>query len=369
MRDTVVKKLGGYFRRDVVLTVSLCLAVLSCLVVPPGPAYIGYIDFNTLIILFSLMLIIEGLQQQNFLQYIAFQLLRRVDTVKALIATLVALCFFSSMFITNDVALITFVPFGIMILEMAHLRDRLCYTVVLMTIAGNLGSMFTPIGNPQNLYLFTLSGLDVLSFLRLTGPYTLAAALLLGLSVLFGYRQSRLSIEVGPIPPLDRPMICFYMALFLLCVLTVGGFVPHVVLLALVCVALLWKNRGLFARIDYSLILTFTFFFLFVGNIKQLDWLDQWIRALLVGHDRLISVLVSQVISNVPAAMLLSGYSGEIRELIVGTNLGGLGTLIASMASLISYKQIANHAPGEKQNYILLFTVCNVAFLLLLYLI
>ena len=363
----MVKKIMDAFRRDVVLTVSLVLAAASCLIMPPNPGYLAYIDFNTLIILFCLMLIVEGLRRQNFLQYIAGQMLGKVGTVRGLVCTLVFLCFVSSMFITNDVSLITFVPFGIMVLEMADQRERICYTVTLMTIAANLGSMFTPIGNPQNLYLFGLSGLNMPSFLRLTSPYVLAAALLLLLAIFFGYKQSRLYIEVGKSAPLDRKSISFFGVLFVLCVLTVGGFVPHKVLLVLVTVALLWRSRELFAGVDYSLIFTFVFFFIFVGNIKHLTAVETWIGGMMAGHDRLIGVLVSQVISNVPAAMLLSGYSGDLNELIVGVNLGGLGTLIASMASLISYKQVANRYPAEKQKYLLLFTALNVAFLVLLY--
>ena len=363
----MVKKITDAFRRDVVLTVSLVLAAASCLIVSPNPGYLAYIDFNTLIILFCLMLIVEGLRRQNFLQYIAGQMLGKVGTVRGLVCTLVFLCFVSSMFITNDVSLITFVPFGIMVLEMADQRERICYTVTLMTIAANLGSMFTPIGNPQNLYLFGLSGLNMPSFLRLTGPYVLAAALLLLLAIFFGYKQSRLYIEVGQSAPLDRRSISFFGVLFVLCVLTVSGFVPHEALLVLVTVALLWRSRELFAGVDYSLIFTFVFFFIFVGNIKHLTAVETWIGGMMAGHDRLIGVLVSQVISNVPAAMLLSGYSGNLNELIVGVNLGGLGTLIASMASLISYKQVANRYPAEKQKYLLLFTALNVAFLVLLY--
>ena len=174
-------------------------------------------------------------------------------------------------------------------------------------------------------------------------------------------------IEVGQSAPLDRRSISFFGVLFVLCVLTVSGFVPHEALLVLVTVALLWRSRELFAGVDYSLIFTFVFFFIFVGNIKHLTAVETWIGGMMAGHDRLIGVLVSQVISNVPAAMLLSGYSGNLNELIVGVNLGGLGTLIASMASLISYKQVANRYPAEKQKYLLLFTALNVAFLVLLY--
>ena len=360
------KQILGMFRRDAVLTISLCLAAVSCLAVPPTGAYLSYIDWNTLIILFCLMLIVGGLRRQNFLQYIAGRLLSGVGSARRLVLTLVLLSFFSSMVMTNDVALLTFVPLGMLLLRMARLRVYICRTVALMTIAANLGSMFTPIGNPQNLYLFGLSGLSIPEFLRLTGPYTAASAALLLLCVLFGYRQSRLSIEVGESTPLNWRAIGVYLALFLLCVGTVGGLLPHWVLLVLVTAVLLGMDRKLFSTADYALLLTFVFFFIFVGNLKQLDQLREWISGALLGRERLVSVLVSQVISNVPAAMLLSGYSGSIPELIIGTNLGGLGTLIASMASLISYKQVVNQYPQEKKLYFLIFTLLNVGFLLLL---
>ena len=363
----MVHKLLGWLRRDVVLTASLVLAALSCLAVPPSGAYLSYIDYNTLIILFCLMLIVEGLRRQNVLHYIAGRVLSRVTTARGLAATMIFLCFFSSMLITNDVSLITFVPFGMMMMRMADLKERLTYTVTLMTVAANLGSMLTPIGNPQNLYLFSLSGLSIPEFLALTGPFVLGAAALLFLCIFFGYRQSDLTIQVGKGDPLDRGAVCWYGALFLLCLLTVAGLVPHAALLVLVTLALLWKDRTLFRQVDYSLILTFTFFFIFVGNMKQLEGLQGWISGALAGHEKLLGVLVSQVISNVPAAMLLSGYSGDLPALIIGTNLGGLGTLIASMASLISYKQLANQYPHKKKKYLVVFTLVNVAFLLILY--
>ena len=363
----MVHKLLGWLRRDVVLTVSLVLAAASCLAVPPSGAYWSYIDYDTLIILFCLMLIVEGLRRQNVFHAIAARVLSRVDTARGLAFTLIFLCFLSSMLITNDVALITFVPFGLMMMRMADMRERLTYTVTLMTVAANLGSMLTPIGNPQNLYLFSLSGLSLPGFLALTGPFAAGAAVLLALCVFFGYRQSALTIQVGKGDPLDRKSVGCYGALFLLCLLTVAGLIPHAALLVLVVLVLLWKDRTLFRQVDYSLILTFTFFFVFVGNMKQLEGLQVWISGALAGRERLLGVLVSQVISNVPAAMLLSGYSSDIPALIVGTNLGGLGTLIASMASLISYKQLANQYPHKKKKYLVVFTLVNVAFLLILY--
>ena len=357
------KRILGWFRRDTVLTISLCLAVSSCLIEPPGPGYLSYIDCNTLITLFCLMLLVEGLREEQFLQYAAARVLSRVRTVRGLLATLVFLCFVGSMLITNDVALITFVPLGMMMLEMASQRKRLCFAVALMTIAANLGSMFTPIGNPQNLYLFSLSGLSLPEFLGLTAPYTVGAALLLLLCVRFGCGHGTLSIRLGEAPPLRQGPVCFYLGLFLLCVAAVGGMVPHGVLLAVVTALLLWKDRRLFARIDYSLL------FIFVGNIKQLEGLQVWIRGALEGRDRLLGVVLSQVISNVPAAMLLSGYSSDLRELIIGVDLGGLGTLIASMASLISYKQLVEREPELRSPYLKLFTLLNLGFLAVLFLI
>ena len=363
------KQILGWFRRDTVLTISLCLAVSSCLIEPPGPSYLSYIDFNTLITLFCLMLLVEGLREEKFLQYAANQVLSQVRTVRGLMITLVFLCFVGSMLITNDVALITFVPLGIMILEIAGQRKRMCFTVALMTIAANLGSMFTPIGNPQNLYLFSMSGLSLPEFLHLTAPYTVGAALLLLLCVRFGCGHGTLSICLGETPHLRRGPVCFYLALFLLCVAAVGGVVPHLVLLGVVTILLMWKDRRLFAQIDYSLLLTFVFFFIFVGNIKHLESLQVWIRGALEGRDRLLGVVLSQVISNVPAAMLLSGYSSDLRELIIGVDLGGLGTLIASMASLISYKQLVEREPELRSPYLKLFTLLNLGFLAVLFLI
>ena len=267
----MMKKILAAFRRDVVLTVSLVLAAASCFITPPGPAYISYIDFNTLIILFCLMLIVEGLRRQNFLQYVAGRVLNRVGTVRGLVCTLVFLCFVSSMLITNDVSLITFVPFGIMVLEMADQRERVCYTVTLMTIAANLGSMFTPIGNPQNLYLFSLSGLNIPDFLLLTAPYTVGAAVLLVVSIFLGYKQSALSIEVGKTAPLNKKAITFFGVLFLLCVLTVGGFIPHEALFVVVTLALLWRSRELFAGVDYSLHLHLCVFLRLCGQPKAPD--------------------------------------------------------------------------------------------------
>ncbi len=362
----MIKQMTHYIKKDIVLTSSLLLAIGSALIVPPSIEYIDYIDFDTLILLFSLMLIVEGLREQSFFEFIGDRLLKRVKTRRGLSFTLIFLPFVSSMFITNDVALITFVPFALLILEKTGTDTKLCYTISLMTIAGNLGSMFTPIGNPQNLYLFSMGHIHLSQFLYWMFPYTLFSAVLLFFCVWIGFDRTELSIE-NKIEGLREPKtIILYVTLFFFALLTVAGIVPHVVLLLVVISLLGTSQKIVFKKIDYSLLLTFLFFFLFIGNFKQLDGVQEVLLSGVANHERAVSILSSQIISNVPAAMLLSGYTTNFKEIIIGTNIGGLGTLIASMASLISYKQLASKHPQLKKRYIIVFTVCNLVFLFFL---
>lgn len=363
------EKIMQFIKGDIVLTVSFCLAVCSCVLVPPSSRYLDYIDFRTLILLFCLMLIIGGLRELNFFQFVGNWILDHAKTRRGIVATLVFLCFFSSMFITNDVALITFVPFGIMILRSAGMAFNTCQVVVLMTIAANLGSMFTPIGNPQNLYLFSLSGFTIGEFLLLMLPYTAVSAILLLLFVLIGGYKKKFTICIEAPEVSRKGVIGCYLFLFLFCLFTVGGILPPWILLVLVSLGILLTDRRLFLKIDYSLLLTFFFLFIFVGNINEFETLRQMILAVFTGHERLVAIGTSQIISNVPAAMLLSGYTDNIKALIVGTNIGGLGTLIASMASLISYRQIASVYPDFRKRYLLAFTFYNLIFLAVLCLI
>lgn len=364
----IIERFIDYFRKDVVLAVSFVLAVISCIITPPNAGYADYIDFNTLIMLFCLMLIVEGLRRQNVFLYVGSRLLKQVRSPQGVALVLVFLCFFASMFITNDVSLITFVPFGLLIMEMTGMTKKAGLIVVLMTIAANLGSMFTPIGNPQNIYLFSLSGMAIGDFLLLMLPYTAVSAALLLLCIFIGCRGGAVHAEEMKKESVDPKQIWPYIVLFILCLVTVSGLFNHWLLLVVVAVGIFWKDRRLFGRIDYSLLLTFVFFFVFTGNINGMPQLREWLISMISGRETQISIAASQVISNVPAAMLLSAYTDDIPALIVGTNLGGLGTLIASMASLISYKQMAVRFPQTKKRYILLFTVLNVVFLAVLWL-
>lgn len=277
---------------------------------------------------------------------------------------MVFLCFFSSMFITNDVALITFVPLSILILKMAQRESLVCITVILQTIAANLGSMLTPIGNPQNLYLYTRSQYSMAEFILTMLPYTLISGAFLVLGIcLIGQKDEGIEALSMEFTPLNKKRFGYYLTLFFLCLLSVVKILRVEVLFVIILASLLLENRNLLMKIDYGLLLTFVAFFVLIGNLGRFPMLRDFVTDVFYGHEALTAVVASQVISNVPAALVLSEFTSQWKDLIVGTNLGGLGTLIASMASLISYKQIALEYPHLKGRYLINFTVWNLAFL------
>lgn len=380
--ESYMSKLKDFLKKEVVLTVAFLLAVVSMFIVKPDKEYIDYIDYSTLSILFCLMAVMAGLQQMGVFRKIAEALLSKVHKIRQIVLILVMLCFFFSMLITNDVALITFVPFTFIILDLLGKdaeKALLIPVVVLQTIAANLGSMLTPIGNPQNLYLFGRAQMGIGEFILLMLPYTVAAFLLLtGCCLLLGRpgRQERdeKNETVTEIKPLSTRTslqggvwdVVRYLILFALALLTVAKIVPFEVTLAVTVVTMLLFDRKLFGKIDYSLLFTFVGFFVFIGNMGRVDAFREFLQGIINGNEVLTAVISSQVISNVPAALLLSGFTGETEALIIGTNLGGLGTLIASMASLISYKYIAKENRCKKGAYFAYFTVANVVFLAIL---
>ncbi|MDE7271027.1 MAG: anion permease [Acetatifactor sp.] len=369
-----MKRILAFFKKETVLCVSFILAVVSMFIVPPDKEYWGYIDFRTLAILFCLMSVMAGFQKAGVFDWIAKKLLGHVRSGRGLILTLVLLCFFSGMFITNDVALITFVPFTFIVLGMLgdKQKDRLVLPVVVMqTIAANLGSMLTPVGNPQNLYLYGRAGLSIREFLMLMMPYTLLSLVLLVVWSLIQGRACPQALESGEASVQDNfpqgkkavyPLVV-YLMLFLLCLLAVGHILPWQAALVAVIIMVLVTDRQVFARVDYFLLLTFAGFFVFVGNVGRIPAFRDFLQDMIAGREVYTAIIVSQIISNVPAALLLSGFTENLEGLIVGTNLGGLGTLIASMASLISYKYVAKETSGCKSKYIVLFTVGNIFFL------
>ena len=365
-------KLKRFLKQETVLSVAAVLAVLSMFFVPPDADYLGYIDLRTLAILFSLMTIMAGLRRQGVFDRTGRALLAWTGSTLQLVLVLVGLCFFGSMIITNDVSLLTFVPFTFVVLSglAPDTRRALTIPVVCMqTIAANLGSMLTPIGNPQNLYLYGKSGMSEAVAEWMHFGLVVSLLLLVGWAVAVCRKQASSCIGALPEQPnttADRKIILLDAVLFAVCLLAVVRVLPYSVAFAAVLVCTLCADRSTLRNVDYSLLLTFVAFFVFIGNLGRIPAFSGWLQAILAGQEVLVAVLASQVTSNVPAALLLSGFTDETAALIIGTNLGGLGTLIASMASLISYRQIARELPEEKGRYFKLFTLSNLIFLVIL---
>ena len=385
-----MNKVKGFVKRETVMSAAVILAILSAMVIRPDREYGSYIDYKTIGLLFCLMTVMAGLQSLGVFKKAGERLLGYVKGPGAVSAVLVFLCFFFSMAITNDVALITFVPFAIAVLKMAGMEPLVLPVVVLQTIAANLGSMLTPVGNPQNLYLYSKAGLNAGRFMELMAPYTAVSfgMLVLCLAVVAagnrmpgkekngrgqgpmvsgfpGFSQEAAGMEAsGKRIYLGR--LFLYLFLFLLSLGCVARILPWQLLLAVVITGVWIADRSLFLAVDYSLLLTFCAFFVFIGNMGRVPAFCRFLGRILEGREIITCVGASQIISNVPAALLLSGFSGDYSALIVGTNLGGLGTLIASMASLISYKHIARMYPMEKGRYLGWFTAVNLLFLAVL---
>ena len=364
-QNGLLAKAAEFLRNDAVLCIAVLLALGSMLLVPPSVGYIDYIDWHTLALLFGLMAVMKGFQQAGLFVYLGSKLLERTATSRQMLWVLVFLPFVTSMIITNDVALITFVPFGLAVLRMARQEWLVVPLVVMQTLAANLGSMLTPMGNPQNLYLYNKSGLGFVGFCSLMLPYALASAVCLGAVIVLLRCQPIEAVDLQA--NLGSPKVLGLSAVgFVLCLLAIFKVLSPLLVAAGILVFLLVTDRATLKSLDYSLLGTFAAFFVFIGNLGQVEVFRQFLAQVLEGHVELVAVLASQVISNVPAALLLSGFTDQWQALIVGCNLGGLGTLIASMASLISYKILSREYRGLKAGYFGVFTAGNVALLALL---
>ena len=365
-----MKILKNLIKNETVFCVSFFLAVLSAFFVHPDAAYLTYPDYRTLALLFCLMIIVAGLQSLGIFSMLSQFLLKKVHGIRSLSLVMVLLCFFSSMVITNDVTLITFVPFTILIFRMGGQVRRVLKLIVLETIAANLGSMATPIGNPQNLYLYSVSDLTTAEFAWATLPYAGLSLLLLTAVIIAAKDEPLLEIVVtepveSPKAGLLRSAIPFF-ALLILCLLVVFRLLPYQPVLICVMAAVLLLKRKLYLSVDYFLLLTFLCFFVFIGNMKRIPEINALLVSAVQGRELLVGILASQIISNVPAAILLSGFSSDFSSLLTGVNLGGLGTLIASLASLISFKFFSREYPDKKGAFLKEFTIWNLVFLAIL---
>ncbi len=358
----IMKKIKDFCKKEIVLIISFILAVCSAFLVKPNIGYIDYIDFKTLILLFCLMAVMAGLNSLGIFRLIAAKLLKFTKTSRSLCLVLSLLCFFFSMIITNDVALITFVPFSVIILNISQKKNLLIPLVTLETVAANLGSMITPIGNPQNLYLFSSFNLSLEEFFKTLLPYALLSLVLTVFSALFFKKDTLQIAEDNEIINSNKILTAIYAVLFVISILTVFRVIPHAITLALTVLIILIFDRKTLLKADYSLLLTFTFLFIFIGNLKNIESVNNLLSNAVNGNELVAGIAASQIFSNVPAAILLSAFTSNISELLIGVNLGGLGTLIASMASLISFKYVVKEKVSASR-YLAVFTGVNLVFL------
>lgn len=367
----IMKILKLLFKNETVFCISFLLAVVSMFFVHPDEAYAAYPDYRTIALLFCLMIIVAGFQSLGIFAMLGQMLLKGAGSMRKLSAIMVTLCFFSSMVITNDVTLITFVPFTILVFRMEGGAGRLIKLIVLETIAANLGSMATPIGNPQNLYLYSISNLTAAEFAKAVLPYAGLAFVLLIAAVFMDRDEPLLDVVVkeksGKAGRKVFVRAIPYAVLLILCLLVVFRVLAYMPVLIFVMAAVLLLNRKLYLSVDYFLLLTFLFFFIFIGNMKRIPEVSALLVSVVQERELLTGILASQIISNVPAAILLSGFSDNLPALLTGVNLGGLGTLIASLASLISFKFFSREYPDKKGEFMKMFTVWNLIFLVILY--
>ena len=343
-----------FLKRECVIVIAVTLAILSSFISIPK---LSYIDFKVLILLFNLMVVVAAFKELKVLDSIAIGLLKKCNTYTSISLALVFITFISSMIVTNDVALITFVPLSIVIARKANIN--VLKIVIFQTLAANLGSSFTPMGNPQNLFIYSFYNLSPIDFFKITLPIVVLAVLFLVLLV-FKDKKMNLSLDLEDVKIDNKRDVYLFGGLFLIILLSVFHVIDYKVTFLITVIMVLILNKKLFSQVDYSLLITFIGFFIFVGNISTMDVVKNFMEGILNSPKStfLASVLSSQVISNVPATMLLSGFTNHFKELLLGVNIGGMGTLIASLASVISYKIYASEFGND--NYMKSFTFYNI---------
>ncbi len=360
-----MKSIAAFLKREPVLAAAALAALISCFFVPPDRGYLDYPDLRTLALLYCLMTVVAGLRDAGLFDRLAHGLCGRAGSVRRLGTMLVLLSFFSAMLITNDVALLTFVPFAAVTLGMARREKALCRVVVLQTAAANLGSMLTPVGNPQNLYLYNHYKYGIGGFLKETLPFWALSLVLIAAACLL-LDRAHVSAVPTEAPPLDRRALGLHLALFALCLLTVMKLLPWGALLGLTLAILLVFDRKRLLKADFMLLLTFLAFFVFAGNLARIPAASALLRRLLDKRAYLTALLASQVISNVPAAVLLAPFSRNWQGLLLGVDIGGLGTPVASLASLITIKFYLNSRQPQSGRFMGLFLAANGLGLVLL---
>ena len=364
-RSHFVRIFADFVKKNVVMVVAMVAALITCLIVPPDRAYLDYFDLKTLTCLFCVLAVVCALKNIRFFYILAQKIVRIFKNARLSILVLVYITFIGSMLIANDMALLTFLPLGLFVLTTTGKGKYMAFTFIMQNIAANLGGMLTPFGNPQNLYLYTKFAIPNLEFIQIMAPPFLLAVALITVCCLIFVKPEPLELAAQPaFLPVGRTIV--YLLLFALAIVIVFRGIPYWIGLIVIPAVLMFMDRQALKMVDYPLLLTFVFFFLFSGNMARIDAVRDLFSMLLKKSTLLFSVLSCQVISNVPSAILLSQFTTNYKELLLGVNIGGVGTLIASLASLITFREYTKANKGKTRYYVLLFSAFNFAFLIIL---
>ena len=358
-------KIISFAKSNAVVLIAAFAAIVTSFIVPPDREYLGYFDFKTLTCLFCVLAVVCALRNIRFFYTLAKAIIRKFKNTKLSILALVYITFIGSMLIANDMALLTFLPLGYFVLHTTGKEKYMAFTYIMQNIAANLGGMLTPFGNPQNLYLYTKFTIPDAEFVRIMfPPFIVAISLITALCLIF-VKSEPLEIEEKA-AELPKARVSVYLVLFALSILIVFRTIPFVIGLIVIPVSLLFLDKDALKQVDYGLLLTFVFFFIFSGNMARIGVVREFFSVLLEKNTLVFSALSCQVISNVPSAILLSQFTSNYRDLLLGVNIGGVGTLIASLASLITFKAYTKDQPGNTARYILKFTAFNFLFFVVL---
>ncbi len=360
-------RIYGFFRRNTVMTIAMLAAIVTSIIVPPDKEYLGYFDLKTLACLFSVLAVVCALRNIKFFTILARKIVQCFGTVRMTLLALIYITFIGSMLIANDMALLTFLPLGFFVLDSTGMKKYMAVTFILQNIAANLGGMLTPFGNPQNLFLYSRFNIPTWDFVKVMFPPFVVAIVLITVICLF-FPNEKMKLENNDDTRLPFWRTAVYLALFALSIAIVFRTIPYYIGLVVILVSMLFLDRDALCKVDYPLLLTFACFFVFSGNMGRIDAVRDFFSSFLEIDTLLFSALSCQVISNVPSAILLSQFTENWQSLLVGVNIGGAGTLIASLASLITFSEYQLHNPYGARKYIGLFSAFNFGFLIILYL-
>lgn len=369
--DTFIKvkdKILSFVKKEVVLSIAFVAMIVTCFFVPPDQKYFDYFEYKTLIALFCMLAVVAGLKNTNVFELISRKLIGLFRTRRAVIFSLIFGTFFFDMIVANDMSLITFLPLTYIVLHSTNNDKYLGITFILQTIAANMGGMITPHGNPQNLYLYEYYQIPTLEFFGVLLVQSICVAVLLIIACLF-IKNEKLTLKNDNKIEIKKKELSVYAVLFVLVILSIFRIVPHLITLAAVVLTILLVDIKRFKHVDYALLATFCVFFIFSGNMARIDVIKEFIAGIVENNTLLAGIVSCQFISNVPTAIFLSNFTQNYSDLLVAVNIGSLGIIISSLASLITLKEFLKHQPKNFKKYMGTFTLVNTSFLIVLLLV